>query len=351
MQKTPTIGGCNPHVVKVLYSPLFIVLFPFLLTLCTQRIHAQNTPAPGSDIKVAGRVTGGSGEPVAGASVQVKGTSRGTTTDFNGNFALSAPSNATLEITSIGFQTQEISVGGQTSLDIKLTPGTKMLDEVVVVGYGVQKKIDVTGAVSTIKGEDIAKQASPNAISALQGKVAGVDITNSGQPGVAPTVLIRGLGTYYAQTGPLYVVDGTWVSDITWLNPADVESMSILKDASSTAIYGINGANGVVVIATRKGSKVGKVNVTYSGDIGWQKITNKVKMADGYQYAVLFNELERESSPNPVQLDSSQFGEGTNWYNQTLRNALVTNHQISVSGGSDKNQFNFSLGYLYQEEA
>jgi TonB-linked SusC/RagA family outer membrane protein len=351
MQKTQTIGGPNPHVVKVLFSHLFILLSPLLLTLWTGHVLAQNASASSPDIKVAGRITGASGEPVAGASVQIKGTSRGATTDFNGNFVLSAPSNATLEISSIGFQTQEVSVGGQTNLDIKLTPGTKMLDEVVVIGYGVQKKIDVTGSVSTVKGADIAKQASNNAVSALQGKVAGVQITNVGTPGSTPSILIRGLGTYYASTGPLYVVDGIWVSDINFLNPADIESMSILKDASSTAIYGINGANGVVVITTKKGSKVGKVNVSYNGDIGWQKITNQVKMANGYEYTVMFNELQRESSPTPNQLDSSQFGTGTNWFNQTLRNATVTNHQVSVSGGSDKSTFNFSLGYLYQQGA
>ncbi|TDW99942.1 TonB-linked SusC/RagA family outer membrane protein [Dinghuibacter silviterrae] len=305
-------------------------------------------PAP-QDIKVTGRVTGASGESVVGASVTVKGTSNGTTTDYNGGFTLTVPDGGVLVISSIGFKTQEVPVSGQSVINIKMDPSSKVMDEVVVVGYGVQRKIDVTGAVSTVKGDEIARQASVNPISALQGKVAGVQITNSGSPGAAPQILIRGLGTYYGSTGPLYVVDGVWVSDVSFLNPADIETLSVLKDASSEAIYGINGANGVIVITTKKGSRSGKTTVTYNGSVGYQKVTNQVKMADAYQYAVMFNELGRATNSNPVLLDSSQFGTGTNWFDQILRNALVTNHQVDVSGGTDKSSYNFSLGYLYQD--
>jgi len=301
------------------------------------------------DLKITGKITGGSDEPLSGVSITVKGTSRGTTTDFYGNYSLTVPENATLLVSSIGFQNQEVAVNSLSIVNVKLIPSSKLIDEVVVVGYGTQRKIDVTGSVATIKGDDISKQASTNPISALQGKVAGVQITNSGQPGAAPGILIRGLGTYFGSTGPLYVVDGVWVTDVSFLNPSDIESLSVLKDASSEAIYGINGANGVVVITTRKGSKNGHATVTYNGSVGYQKVTNQVKMANAYEYAVMFNELGRATSANPVLLDSSQFGTGTNWFDQTLRNALITNHQIDVSGGSEKSTYNFSLGYLYQD--
>ena len=330
----------------------------FTGTDLTYKILANNlivvlSGAPGiQDIKVTGKVTGASGESIVGASVTVKGTSNGTTTDYSGGFTLTVPDNGTLVISSIGFKTQEVPVSSQSVIEVKLVPSTKVMDEVVVVGYGVQRKIDVTGAVATVKGDEISKQASVNPISALQGKVAGVQITNSGSPGSAPQILIRGLGTYFGSTGPLYVVDGIWCSDVSFLNPADIETLSVLKDASSEAIYGINGANGVIVITTKKGNKSGRTMVTYNGSVGYQKVTNLVKMANAQEYATMFNELGRASVANGgsfVPLDSSQFGTGTNWFDQTLRNALVTNHQVDVSGGTDKTTYNFSLGYLYQD--
>jgi TonB-linked SusC/RagA family outer membrane protein len=305
----------------------------------------SNSPAP-QDIRITGKVTSATGEAIAGVSVQLKGTTTGTTTDNNGNFALTVPQTGTLVFSSIGFETQEKPITDQPVLNITLAPSTKVIDQVVVVGYGVQRKLDVTGSVGQIKGDEIAKQASVNPISGLQGKMAGVQITNTGTPGSAPDIKIRGLGTYSSNAAPLYVVDGVWVTDVSFLNPSDIESVSVLKDASSEAIYGLRGANGVVLITTRKGK--GKTTVNYNGTVGYQVANNIPKMADAHEYAIMFNELTRANGGSTF-LDSSQFGKGTDWFAQSLRNAIITNHQVSVNGGNDKSTFNLSLGYLAQQ--
>ena len=301
---------------------------------------------PQQDIKITGKVTGDNGEPLANVTVQVKGSDKGTTTDFSGNFTLLVPDNATLTFSYIGYNSQDVAVSGQSVFNIKMVPSNKVLDQVVVVGYGTQRKIDVTGSVGQIKGDEIAKQASPNPISGLQGKIAGVQITNVGTPGSSPDIKIRGLGTYSSNASPLYVVDGVWVTDVSFLNPADIDNISILKDASSSAIYGVKGANGVVLITTKKGK--GKAVVSYNGTVGWQVATHIPKMANAHEYAIMFNELGRATASTNF-LDSTQFGTGTNWFDQALRNALITNHSVTVSGGSEKSTYNLSLGYLDQQ--
>lgn len=298
------------------------------------------------DIKVTGKVTGDAGEPLANVSVSVKGTSRGTTTDNTGTFTLLAPEDGTLVVSNIGYVTQELSVSSQPVINVKLARSNIQLDQVVVVGYGTQRKLDVTGSVGQVKGAEISKQASVNPISGLQGKVAGVQITNSGAPGSSPNIRIRGLGTYISNPDPLYIVDGVWVSDVNFLNSADIDNVSVLKDASSEAIYGVRGANGVVLITTRKGK--GKTTVSYNGTVGWQVANNIPKMANAHEYAILFNELTRATGGTAF-LDSSQFTTGTNWFNNSLRNAIITNHQVSVNGGSEKSTYNLSLGYLSQQ--
>lgn len=301
---------------------------------------------PQQDIKITGKITGESGESLANVSVLVKGSDRGTTTDFSGSFTLLVPENATLVISYIGYTSQEVPVNGQSVFNIKMVRSSLQMDQVVVVGYGTQRKIDVTGSVGQVKGDEIAKQASTNPISGLQGKVAGVQITNTGTPGSSPDIKIRGLGTYSSNANPLYVVDGVWVSDVSFLNPADIDNVSILKDASSSAIYGVRGANGVVLITTKKGR--GKAVVSYNGTVGWQVGNDIPKMANAHEYSIMFNELAR-STGGANFLDSSQFGTGTNWFDQELRNALITNHSVTVSGGSDKSTYDLSLGYLDQQ--
>jgi TonB-linked outer membrane protein, SusC/RagA family len=300
------------------------------------------------DIRISGHVTGNNGEPLAGVSVTIKGSNIGTTTDAAGNFSISVPDQNTILVFSyVGFTTQEVVVGNRTAVNLALTGTASQLDQVVVVGYGTQRKVDVTGSVGQVRGEEISKQPAPNPISSLQGKVAGVQITNNGQPGASPEIKIRGLGTFYGNPNPLYVVDGVWYTDIGFLNPADIENISILKDASSEAIYGVRAANGVVLITTRKG-RAGQSIVNYNGYVGMQHVTNDVKMANANQYATLINELSAINGGGQV-LDPTKFGEGTDWYHQILRNAIVTNHQVSMIGGTDRSNYNFSLGYFRQE--
>ena len=300
------------------------------------------------DIRVSGRVTGANGAPLGGVSITIKGSTGGTITDEAGNFSISVPSESSVLVFSyVGYSTQEVQVGSRTTIDVALVASANQLDQVVVVGYGTQRKIDVTGSVSQVKGEEINKQPVQNPISALQGKVAGVQITNSGAPGASPEIRIRGLGTVYGSASPLYVVDGVWFDDISFLNPGDIESINILKDASSESIYGIRAANGVVLITTRKG-KGNKPNVNYNGYVGWQTVTNEVKMANGKEYATMVNEL-RNINGSPSLLDPTTYGEGTDWYHQILRSALITNHQVSINGGGTGSNYNFSLGYLNQD--
>jgi TonB-linked SusC/RagA family outer membrane protein len=302
------------------------------------------------NVTVKGKVTDATnGDALIGVSVGVKGTSTGTQTDVNGSFSLNVPSNASLVFSYIGYTAQEVPVNGQTSLSVKLQAQSSSLQEVVVVGYGTQKKIDVTGSVASIKGNEISKQPDPNPISALQGKVAGVQITNNGQPGSSPQISIRGLGTFYGNTSPLYVVDGVWYDDISFLNPADIDNISILKDASSTAIYGIRAANGVVLITTKRGTK-GKPTISYNAYAGWQTATNQVKMANATEYATAINELYAYNNITPPLFSNpASFGKGTDWYGVILRNAFETNHEISLSGGTDRYTYNYSFGYLDQD--
>jgi TonB-linked SusC/RagA family outer membrane protein len=301
------------------------------------------------NVTVKGKITDNTtGQALIGVTVSVKGTTAGTQTDVNGAYSISAPGNATLKFAYIGYTSQEALVSNQTTINVSLLQQTNELQQIVVVGYGTQRKLDVTGSIATVKGADVAKQASPNAISGLQGKVAGVQITNNGTPGKAPDITIRGLGTIYGNTKPLFVVDGVWYDDISFLNPQDIESFSILKDASSTAIYGIRAANGVVLISTKRGVKGAPV-INYNGYVGVQAVTNQVKMANGTEYATAVNELAALNNGAPVFSDPASYGTGTDWYKQILRKAFTTNHEVSVSGGTDKYTYNYSFGYLNQD--
>jgi TonB-linked SusC/RagA family outer membrane protein len=315
-----------------------ISLYGVLCLLLTNRAFAQNITVKGtvSDAKT--------GETLIGVSVAVQATQTGTQTGPDGSFTISAPSTGKLSVSYIGYATQIIDIAGRTNITIKLQDQTNELQQVVVVGYGTQRKLDVTGSVSTVKGEEISKQASVNPVSALQGKVAGVQVTNSGSPGASPKVTIRGTGTIYGNTNLLYVVDGVWYDDISFLNPSDIESISILKDASSTAIYGLRAANGVVLVTSKKGKK-GSTTINYNGYAGWQTITNQVELANATEYATIINELSKRE----FLKDPASFGTGTDWFAQGTRDAFVTSHQVSVNGGAEKSSYNFSLGYLNQD--
>lgn len=292
------------------------------------------------DITVTGRISNQAGEPVPSVTVKVKGSSAGVSANANGEYSINVPEDAVLVFSSIGYETQEVAVGGRSVINVVLQPSTKALDQVVVVGFGTQRKIDVTGSISSVKGAEIAKQSSQNAISSLQGKVAGVQITNSGSPGSSPSVRIRGVGSIF-NPNPMYIVDGTIVNDISFLNPNDIESIDVLKDASSLSIYGVRAGNGVILVTTKKGRK-GKPVFSLNSFTGAQIITNPVQMATAKKYAFMINE----------KLGTPTVGEypTTDWYDEILRGlALTHNHQLSVSGGTGKVNYNSSIGYYNQQ--
>lgn len=338
-----SINATNSSIRDVMANILTGTGLTFKLLENNLVVVLANTPEL-QDIRITGKVTGENGEALSGVSVALKGTSRGTTTNNNGEYALTVPENGTIVITYIGYNPQEVAVNSQSVIDIKLVAANKEMEQVIVVGYGTQRKIDVTGSVAQVRGEDIAKQASINPIGALQGKVAGVQITNLGAPGSSPEIKIRGVGTVFGSQKPLFVVDGVWFDDIAFLNPADIENINILKDASSESIYGIRASNGVVLITTKKG-KAGKTVFNYNGSVGFQKVTNQIEMANGDEYVTLINELNNNQTLDPAVYK----GAGTDWYKQLLRSAMVTNHQISATGGTDKSNFNISFGYLNQD--
>ena len=318
-----------------------ISVLTFLGLLFISNAFAQNVTVSGVVTDAADR------SAVPAVSIVVKGTTTGTQTDASGRYSINAPSNSTLVFTYIGYTTQEVPVNNRTTLNIALQTEAQNLEQVVVVGYGSQRKIDVTGSVTSVKGEDITKQASVNPVSSLQGRVAGVNITNNGAPGSSPQITIRGTGTIYGNTGVLYVVDGVWYDDINFLNPADIANISILKDASSQSIYGIRAANGVVLVTTNRGKK-GDATINYNGYVGIQSVTNAVDMTNATEYATAVNELYGLLNQEPL-FANTNLGEGTNWRDVILRDAMVNNHQLSVNGGSEKSTYNLSLGYLNQD--
>ena len=277
-----------------------LVLLPLLFSIT---VWSQETEVTGKVISSE------DGLGIPGVNVVVEGTTKGTTTDVDGNYSLLlGPDENTLVFSFVGFSSVTAEVNGRSTIDITLSPDVTSLQEVVIVGYGEQRKIDITGSVANVEGEEITKQPSVNPVSALQGRVAGVQITNSGAPGASPQIRIRGTGTVYGNPNPLYVVDGVWYDDISFLNPGDIESMSILKDASSQAIYGVRAANGVVLISTKTGKRDGPATVSYNGFVGSQVVTNQIEMANGPQYAELINELNAANGNPPVYDDPSSFG-------------------------------------------
>ncbi|HSZ34373.1 MAG TPA: SusC/RagA family TonB-linked outer membrane protein, partial [Puia sp.] len=291
------------------------------------------------DFVVKGKVTGDNNEPLSGVSITVKGTTAGTTTDAGGLFTLSVSENATLVFTSVGYQPQEVAVNNQTSVNVRLVLSASNMDQVVVIGYGTQKRVDLTGAVGSVKGTDLVKQPVVTLTQAMQGQLAGVQVISSGQPGSAPQVRIRGTGSILAGAEPLYVVDGIITDDITNINTADIQTVDVLKDASSTAIYGARAANGVVLITTRQGT--GKMKLNYSVNVGFNQAANLVKMANSTQYLA----YEQAALGPPL----TATGYSTDWYSQILRTGFYQNHNLSMSGGSDKNKYLLSVGYTTDE--
>jgi TonB-dependent starch-binding outer membrane protein SusC len=279
-------------------------------------------------------------EQVIGATVSVKGTDRGTVTDIDGNFELEAATGNILIVSYTGYKSKEIIVGDQKQYDILLQQDNVLLDQIVVIGYGTQRKVDVTGSAVTIKGEELSKQPVITATQALQGKVAGVQILASGKPGSSPNVRVRGIGTALAGTTALFVVDGVLTDDISNINTSDIVSVDILKDASSTAIYGARGANGVIIISTKKGVS-GGTKVNYNNIIGFRSAARIVDMANAEEYA----NYASAATGQTVLANNAD----TDWYREILRNAFTQNHNLSISGGSENMSHFVGLGYLDEE--
>ena len=310
---------------------------------------------------VTGKVVSATdGEELIGATVQVQGTQTGTVTDFEGNFKVNANEGQSLVVSYVGFFSKTVKVGSESHYDIQLEEDKKSLDEVVVIGYGVQKKKLVTGATLQVKGDDVAKLNTSNPLQALQGQTPGMTIiSESGQPGEGLKVNIRGLGTT-GSSGPLYIIDGVR-GDIATVNPADIESIDVLKDAASAAIYGSQSANGVVLVTTKSG-KEGRSVVAFDGYYGWQTAPRKIEMLNASQYMAIMNEQNLNSGNSVYDWDNIKSiwrydAEGnklgvidTDWVDQMFKdNAQTYSGNLSISGGSQKGNYALSLGYLEQE--
>ena len=330
-------------------------LFMLLMTaFLAMNLHAQN-------ITVSGTITdGANGAPVPFATVVVKGTTTWTTSDVDGRYSVSAPSNGVFSVSCLGYVDVEIAVNARTAIDITLSPDFDQLSESVVIGYGVQQKKLVTGSTIQVKGDDLAKLNTASALGALQSQSPGVTITqNSGQPGRGYKVNIRGIGTV-GDSEPLYVIDGVAGGDINALNPSDIESIDILKDAASAAIYGARAANGVVLVTTKQG-KEGRVIVSYDGFVGAQYMAKKPDLCDAKEYMEIYN-LSQVNSGNtavdfasvlPASLYQSIMNgtwKGTNWVEEMYnKGALTQNHSLSAAGGTADHKFSTGLSYTGQD--
>ena len=318
---------------------MMVCLIGMLLPMC---MFAQQ-------ITVQGVVKDQTGETVIGASVMEKGTTNGTITGIDGDFSLNMSPNGTLVVSFVGYKTQEVQVKGQKQLQVVLSEDAEMLDEVVVIGYGTMKKSDLTGAVSSIGNKDIKDSPVSNLGQAIQGKISGVQIVDAGKPGDNVSIKIRGLGSIN-NCDPLVVIDGVPTDlGLSSLNMADVERLDVLKDASATAIYGSRGANGVVMITTKRGTE-GKGKLAVSANYSFQNATNVPSLSNAAQYAELSNDMMVNSgrNPNPEWANPSELGAGTDWMDELLRTGVMQNYTVSYSGGNEKSHYYVSGGFLDQ---
>jgi TonB-linked SusC/RagA family outer membrane protein len=300
---------------------------------------------------VTGKVADGAGIPLPGVNIILKGSTSGTTSDAEGSFSLEANPNDVLVFSFIGYKTLEVTAGNQTQINVTMEEDVSSLQEVVVIGYGEQKKALNTGANLQVKGDDLQKLSTTNALQALQGQAPGVQVTStSGQPGEAIKVIIRGVGTI-GGASPLYVVDGVLTSDITYLNPADIQSIDVLKDAASAAIYGSQASNGVVLITTKKGKKGGHAQITFDAYVGVQNVARKIPLLNAQQYATIRNEAAVNSGKLPYYTQDSiaAMGAGTNWLDKMfVKNAPTRNYSLGLTGGSDNSTYSAALSYVSQ---
>ena len=332
------------------------ITFLVVAVLCLQTLLAQNKT-------IRGTIVDSFSEPIIGASAHVKGTYTGTISDLNGNYTLeNVPEDAIITFSYIGMIPQEIAVKGKNVINVQLKDDVQKLEEVVVIGYGSAKAKDLTSPITVVKGEALLSTPASSPMAAMQGKVAGVNVTNSGTPGEGPKVAIRGKGSF-SNSSPLYVVDGMFYDDINFLNSNDIQDMSVLKDASAAAIYGVRAANGVVIITTKKGQRNQKAKITYNGYIGVQKATNVLEMANSQEYSTMLLEANYDAYVSTMKASIDKFGgdysdpdfhnwkfdSDTDWYKELLRSALITNHSLGISGGTEKSTYSVGMSYLYQD--
>ena len=322
----------------------------FLLCMIPLGMNAQT---------VKGTVNDEAGEPIIGATVKVQGSNEGTVTDFDGNFSVKASSNATLNISYVGYVSQQVKVGGKSNITVTLVEDNTTLNDVVVIGYGVQKKKLVTGATVQVKGEDIAKLNTTSALEAMQSSTPGVQITqSSSQPGKGYKVYIRGIGTTGNST-PLYVIDGVAGGSLDDINPADIETIDVLKDAASAAIYGARAANGVILVTTKQG-KAGKIELSYNGAIGWSNAYKRPQLLNASQYMTIIDEYTFNTSgqkldwagyvPQDILTKVNSGWTGTDWWGAfENKNAVQQNHSVTLTGGTDRSKFAMSYTYTGNE--
>lgn len=300
-------------------------------------------------IQITGVVTDPTGEPIIGANVVEKGTTNGVITDVDGKYTLRVSSGAILQFSYIGYNTQEIAVGNRAVINITLSEDTQIIDEVVVIGYGTQKKADLTGAVANIKADALNVESNANILSALKGKIAGVEIVSGGgEPGSGTRVMIRGVGTFN-NNNPLYIVDGMYMDGIDFLNPNDIESIDVLKDASSAAIYGSRAANGVIIVTTKSGSDTsGKPTITASANLGFQSATKKIDVLNAADW-IRISTLSREAAGRPMLDMAAEPQADVDWQDEVMRIGLMQNYNVSAQGGSSNFKYYVGGGYTNQE--
>jgi len=333
----------STNFIKIQPLKSLAIVFWLVMALFNQTVFAQNT------ITVKGRIADAAGNPVLNASVVIKGSNTGVSSVANGEFEINAPANATLVITSVGFVPQEININGRRSISILLISTETNMGEVVVVGYGTQRKKDVTGAVVSVSEKALREVPVANIQQALQGRAAGLEIQRIGnQPGAGAQIRIRGIRSISGSNEPLFIVDGIpWDGNLNDINPDDVSSIDILKDASATAVYGSRGANGVILISTKKG-RGGETRISYNGYYGFGKVANPFPVFNASEYQSMRNISTWGAGYMPEELKGASQGRNTDWQDAIYKNALRTDHNITIAGGANGNTFSLGAGY-YKE--
>jgi TonB-linked SusC/RagA family outer membrane protein len=345
--KKVTINAQNTPVTEVLDGILSNTELAYRLLANNLVVISQKNMFV-NDVKVTGRVRDDKGEPLPGVTIRVKGSSAGVATDAAGSYSITVPNGATLVFSSVGYLTQEIAVNGRTEINITLAVSSKDINEVVVIGYGTASKRDLTGSIVKVAGKDVADKPNVNPISSLQGKVAGLYIVNNGTPGAAPDIRLRGTSSL-GQVSPLFVIDGILNDNIDFLNPNDIESMEILKDPSSLAIFGVRGATGAIVITTKK-AKAGQMSVNFNSTFGAKRLVDRIRMVDAAGFKTLWDEEQANNGvPQNERFDYTPWTGNTDWIDAMTRTGIFNTNNVSITASTEKNRFYMGVGYTTDE--